>query len=72
MPGKTVVTAGFASIESVQVVNPTTVRVVTKKPDPLLPVAQMGSQILPARFTTDEGVKELARRRRAAPPPSTA
>ena len=32
--------------------------------DPLLPVrmAQMGSQILPARLTTDEGVKELARR----------
>jgi peptide/nickel transport system substrate-binding protein len=64
VPGKTVVTAGFATIESVQAVNPTTVRVVTKKPDPLLPVrmAQMGSQILPARFTTDEGVKELARR----------
>ena len=64
VPGKTVVTAGFATIESVQAVNPTTVRVVTKKPDPLLPVrmAQMGSQILPVRFTTDEGVKELARR----------
>ena len=43
---------------------PTTVRVITKKPDPLLPVrmAQMGSQILPARLTTDDGVKELARR----------
>jgi peptide/nickel transport system substrate-binding protein len=63
-PGKTVVTAGFTTIESVQVVNPLTVRIVTKKPDPLLPVrmAQMGSQILPARLTTDEGAKELARR----------
>ena len=58
IPGKTVVTAGFTTIESVQAVTPTLVRVITKKPDPLLPVrmAQMGSQILPARLTTDEGV----------------
>jgi len=64
VPGKTVVTAGFATIESVTAVNPTTVRIVTKKPDPLIAVrmAQMGSQILPARFTTDDGGKELARR----------
>jgi peptide/nickel transport system substrate-binding protein len=63
-PGKTVVTPGFATIEAVQVVSPTVVRIVTKKPDPLLPVrmAQMGAQILPARLLTDEGVKELARR----------
>src|SRR5437763_780663 len=55
---------GFATIESVQVPNPTTIRIVTKKPDPLLLVrlAQMGAQILPARLTTEEGVKELARR----------
>jgi peptide/nickel transport system substrate-binding protein len=64
VPGKTIVTSGFTTIEAVQVVNPTTVRVVTKKPDPLLLVrmAQMGAQIVPARFTTDEGAKELARR----------
>ena len=64
IPGKTVVVSGFATIESVQVVNPATVRIVTKKPDPLLLVrmAQMGSQILPARLVTDEGVKQLARR----------
>jgi len=64
VPGKTVVTAGFTTIESVQAASPTLVRVVTRKPDPLLPVrmAQMGSQILPARLTTDEGAKELARR----------
>jgi peptide/nickel transport system substrate-binding protein len=63
-PGKTVVQPGFATIEAVQVVNPTTIRILTKKPDPLLPVrtAQMGAQVLPARLTTDEGVKELARR----------
>jgi peptide/nickel transport system substrate-binding protein len=62
--GKTVVQSGFATIEAVQIVNPTTVRVTTKKPDPLLLVrlAQMGAQILPARLTTDEGVKELARK----------
>src|SRR6059036_381771 len=64
LPGKTVVQAGFATMESIQAVTPTTVRIVTKKPDPLLLVrlAQMGAQILPARQTTDEGVKELARR----------
>jgi peptide/nickel transport system substrate-binding protein len=64
VPGKTVVTAGFTTIESVQAASPTLVRVVTRKADPLLPVrmAQMGSQILPARLTTDEGAKELARR----------
>src|SRR5258708_26572834 len=64
VPGKTAVTAGFTTIESVQAASPTLVRVVTRKPDPLLPVrmAQMGSQILPARLTTDEGAKELARR----------
>src|SRR5437016_3177961 len=64
LPGKTVVQAGFATMESIQAVTPTTVRIVTKKPDPLLLVrlAQMGAQILPARLTTDEGVKELARR----------
>ena len=64
VPGRTVVQAGFATIESVQVANPTTIRIVTKKPDPLLLVrlAQMGAQILPARLTTEEGAKELARR----------
>ena len=64
VPGKTVVTAGFTTIESVQVVNPTTIRIATKRPDPLLlvRVAQMGAQILPARLTTDEGMKELARK----------
>src|SRR5207245_9531365 len=62
--GHTVAQAGFATMESIQAVTPPTVRIVTKKPDPLLLVrlAQMGAQILPARLTTDEGVKELARR----------
>jgi peptide/nickel transport system substrate-binding protein len=64
VPGKTVVTAGFTTIESVQAVDPKTVRIVTKKPDPLMLVrmAQMGGQILPARLTTDDGAKELARK----------
>lgn len=62
--GKTVVTAGFATIQSIEVVTPTTLRIVTKRPDPLMPVrmAQMGGQIYPARFATDDGVKELARK----------
>jgi len=64
VPGKTVVTPGFTTIEAVQIVSPSVIRILTKKPDPLIAVrmAQMGSQILPARLTTDEGVKELARR----------
>src|SRR5713226_5060688 len=64
VPGKTVVTPGFTTIEAVQIVNPLTIRILTKKPDPLIAVrmAQMGSQILPARLTTEDGVKELARR----------
>jgi len=63
-PGKTVVTPGFTTIEAVQVVSPLSIRILTKKPDPLIPVrmAQMGSQILPVRLTTEDGVKELARR----------
>jgi len=63
-PGKTVVTAGFATIESVQVLSPTSLRIVTKKPDPLIPVrmAQMGGQIYPARYATDDGARELARK----------
>src|SRR5882672_7499562 len=64
VPGKTVVNAGFTTIGSVSVVNSSTIRIVSQKPDPLLlvRVAQMGAQILPARLTTDDGVKELARR----------
>ncbi len=64
IPGRTGVTAGFATIEAVQVPTPGVVRIITKKPDPLLPVrmAQMGSQIIPARLTTEDGAKELARR----------
>jgi peptide/nickel transport system substrate-binding protein len=64
VPGKTVVNAGFTTIDTVSIVNPSTIRIVSRKPDPLLlvRVAQMGAQILPARLTTDDGVKELARR----------
>jgi peptide/nickel transport system substrate-binding protein len=64
VPGRTVVQPGFATIDAVQVVDVSTIRVVTKKPDPLLPVrmAQMGAQILPARLTTEAGAKDLARK----------
>jgi peptide/nickel transport system substrate-binding protein len=62
-PGKTVVQSGFATFEAVQILQSTTVRIVTKKPDPLVPVrvAQMGSQIIPQAHN-EEGVKELARK----------
>jgi peptide/nickel transport system substrate-binding protein len=64
IPGRTIVHSGFATIEAVEVVNPGTIRVITKKPDPLVPVrmAQMGAQILPARFTTEAGAKDLAKK----------
>ncbi len=64
-PGKTVVNAGFTTIECGPGREPDDgAASITKKPDPLLlvRVAQMGAQILPARLTTDDGVKELARR----------
>ncbi|HEY3067145.1 MAG TPA: ABC transporter substrate-binding protein [Methylomirabilota bacterium] len=63
-PGKSVVAAGFATIEAIEVTGPTALRIVTKKPDPLMPVrmAQMGGYIYPARFASDEGAKELARK----------
>src|SRR5262249_58451372 len=37
IPGRTVVQPGFATIEAGQGVNPTTARIVTKKPEPPLP-----------------------------------
>jgi peptide/nickel transport system substrate-binding protein len=63
-PGKSVVAAGFGTIEAIEATSPTALRIVTKKPDPLMPVrmAQMGGQVYPARFANDEGAKELARK----------
>ena len=64
-PGKTVVQSGFATIKSVEIADPQTIRLTTEKPDPLIPVrmAQMGSQIYPARLaSTEEGNNELARK----------
>ena len=60
IPGRTVVQPGFSTIDSAQAVDPTTVRIVTKKPDPLIPVrmAQMGSQILPARLRSEASCRE--------------
>jgi len=63
-PGKTVVTAGFATIDKIEAASPTLLKITTKKPDPLMPVrmAQMGGYIYPKRFANDEGAKELARK----------
>jgi peptide/nickel transport system substrate-binding protein len=64
-PGKTLYQASFATVSSVDVMGPHTIRVTTRHPDSLLPVrmAQMGSQIIPARFArSDAGGVELARK----------
>jgi peptide/nickel transport system substrate-binding protein len=64
-PGKTLYQTSFATVSSVEVAGPHTIRVITKSPDSLLPVrmAQMGSQIIPARFArSDAGAAELARK----------
>src|SRR6185436_15255466 len=37
-PGKTVVTAGFATIDKIEAASPTLLKITTKKPDPLMPV----------------------------------
>src|SRR6185295_18179986 len=64
VPGRTIVQPGFSTIDAVQIAAPNTIRIVTKKPDPLVPVrmAQMGAQILPARLTTEAAAKDLARK----------
>ncbi len=64
-PGKTLYQTSFATISSVEIVNPQTIRVTTRFPDSLIPtrMAQMGSHIIPARFAaTDQGAAELARK----------
>jgi len=64
-PGKTLFQSSFATVSSVEVVGPHMIRVTTRHPDSLLPVrmAQMGSQIIPARFArSDAGGAELARK----------
>lgn len=62
-PGKHFVQPGFATIERVDVVDPLTVRVVTKKPDPLVPsrMAQMGCQIIPVQYVKKVGFEGLAK-----------
>ena len=65
MPGKTLYQTSFATVSSVEVAGPHTLRVTTRSPDSLLPVrmAQMGSQIIPARFArSDAGAAELSRK----------
>jgi peptide/nickel transport system substrate-binding protein len=64
-PGKSLYQASFATVSSVEVAGSHMIRVTTKSPDSLLPVrmAQMGSQIIPARFArSDAGLVELARK----------
>lgn len=62
--GTTQVSGGFTTIDSVSIVDPSTVRIITKKPDPLLParLAQWGSQMLPAGYFKEVGAEGLARK----------
>ena len=62
--GTTAVSGGFTTIESVNIVDPSTVRIVTKKPDPLLParLAQWGAQMLPAGYFKEVGAEGVARK----------
>jgi len=62
--GSTQVSTGFTTIDSVNVVDPATVRIVTKKPDPLLParLAQWGAQMLPAGYFKEVGAEGVARK----------
>ncbi len=62
--GTTAVSGGFTTIDSVNIVDPATVRIVTKKPDPLLParLAQWGAQMLPAGYFKEVGKEGLARK----------
>ncbi|TFH44219.1 MAG: hypothetical protein E4H01_11220 [Lysobacterales bacterium] len=60
--GATHVSGGFTTIDEVTVVDPYTVRIVTKKSDPLLPsrLAQWGAQILPPAYFKEAGEEGIA------------
>src|SRR4051812_1624721 len=62
--GATPVSGGFTTIAEVRVVEPHTVHIVTKQPDPLLParLAQWGAQMLPPGYFKEVGAEGLARR----------
>ena len=60
--GATQVSGGFTTIQEVKIVDPQTVRIITKKPDPLLParLAQWGAQMLPPGYVQKAGPEGLA------------
>ena len=62
-PGKHFVQPGFATIAGVELVDRLSVRIVTSKPDPLVPVrmAQMGCHIVPPQYVQKVGFEGLAR-----------
>jgi peptide/nickel transport system substrate-binding protein len=63
-PGATHVSGGFTTIAEVTAVDPYTVRITTKKSDPLLPsrLAQWGAQILPPAYFKEAGAEGIARK----------
>src|SRR5207245_6506786 len=54
VPGKTVVQSGFSTLEAAQAVNPTTLRITTRKPNPLVPCrwARLAGSFNPRRSRT--------------------
>jgi peptide/nickel transport system substrate-binding protein len=64
VPGATATSGGFTTIAEVRIVDPYTVHIVTKSPDPLLPdrLAQWGAQMLAPGFFKEVGADGIARK----------
>ena len=62
--GATQCLGGFTTIAEVRAIDPHTVQIVTKQPDPLLParLAQWGAQMLPPGYFKEVGAEGLARK----------
>lgn len=61
---KSVLTSTLNTIASVEVVDPLTVRIVTKAPDPILPsrLSMQTAQILPPKYAAEAGKEGLAKK----------
>lgn len=61
---KSVFASSLNTIARVEVVDPLTVRIVTRAPDPILPsrLSMQQGQILPPRYAAEQGTRGLARR----------
>jgi len=61
---KSVFASSLNTIARVEVVDPLTVRIVTKAPDPILPsrLSMQQGQILPPKYAAEQGTRGLARK----------